>query len=130
MIQKTSRPPAHTLPLFGGHCTCGYVFFPMQNYGCERCGRSGSALQPFELSGRGELVSKAIVYIHSDAKRPPPFAVAEIRLVEGPTVRALLAGPPANSPGVGEAVMACLFQPNPSDPEGRLDVGFISVGEG
>jgi hypothetical protein len=114
--------------LIGGRCVCGYVFFPAQTLGCESCGRYGSELSSFELSGQGQVVSKAIVFVHADPKRPPPFAVAEIKLAEGPVVRALLAGPADNTPETGESVVASMFPPNPSDPEGRLDVGFVRTG--
>jgi len=32
--------------LHGGACECGYVFFPMQTYGCEKCGGTASRFNP------------------------------------------------------------------------------------
>ena len=44
-------PPAgeDAAVLRGGKCACGAVFFPMQSYGCEVCGRHGEALRPRDL---------------------------------------------------------------------------------
>jgi len=119
--QEVSRP---SLPLVGGKCSCGYVFFPMQTFGCEMCGRNGNELTPITLSGRGRVVSKAVVHIHADPKRPPPFAVAVVELEEGPQIRALLADPPSESAEPGDVVIARLFPSNHNESNSRLDVGF------
>jgi uncharacterized OB-fold protein len=79
--------------LLGGTCTCGHTFFPMQTYGCERCGRFGDALTPKPLSGRGRLIAAATVHTHTDPKRSAPFVVGTIALDDGPVVRTLLDGP-------------------------------------
>ena len=55
--------------LVGGRCVCGYVFFPMQTYGCEKCGRFGNDLKEVRLSGRGRLLAFAQVHLHA---RPYP----------------------------------------------------------
>ena len=57
--EGTAAVPDHPA-LHGGKCTCGHVFFPMQTYGCEVCGRNGDALQPLRLSGRGKLIATAM----------------------------------------------------------------------
>jgi uncharacterized OB-fold protein len=119
--QEVSKP---VLPLVGGKCRCGYVFFPMQLFGCEMCGRNGDDLTPVTLSGRGRVVSKAVVHIHADPRRPPPFAVAIVALEEGPQIRALLADPPDISAEPGDVVTARLFPSNHNDSNSRLDVGF------
>jgi uncharacterized protein len=81
--------------LRGGRCECGYTFFPMQTFGCERCGRTGDALHPIELSGWGKLVATAAVYVHSDHKRPTPFVIGTVALDDGPVIRTLLTEAPA-----------------------------------
>lgn len=78
--------------LLGGRCRCGYVFFPMQTFGCERCGATGEALEPMKLRGRGTLVAAATVHRHHDPSRPTPFVVGTIALDDGPVVRTLLVG--------------------------------------
>ena len=79
--------------LHGGRCSCGYVFFPMQRYGCEKCGLAGSDLAPRTLSGRGVLVASVTVHMHARPERKAPFTIGTIRLDDGPVVRTLLTGP-------------------------------------
>jgi uncharacterized OB-fold protein len=93
---KASDAPS----LKGGKCSaCGYVFFPLQAYGCEVCGQTGEALQPHALSGTGTLVASAKVHIHNprapakdNGVKPheAPFTIGSIKLDDGPTVRTLL----------------------------------------
>jgi uncharacterized protein len=61
--------------LRGGRCKCGHVFFPMQHYGCERCGRSGSDLQPVDLTGQGVLAASVTVHLHARPERLAPFTM-------------------------------------------------------
>lgn len=110
--------------LHGGRCVCGYTFFPMQTFGCERCGRTGDDLQPMELSGWGRLVATAAVYVHSDQKRPTPFVIGTVALDDGPVIRTLLTeAPPANGEPV--RVAATLVPVDNSDGSGTaLDLRF------
>ncbi|MES5487375.1 zinc ribbon domain-containing protein [Bradyrhizobium sp. INPA03-11B] len=80
-----------TVRLKGGRCRCGYVFFPMQTYGCERCGSHGDALTPCELSANGTLLAEATVHLHADKNRPAPFTIVKVALDDGPVIRTLLA---------------------------------------
>ncbi|MCK1395727.1 hypothetical protein IVB29_33915 [Bradyrhizobium sp. 1] len=77
--------------LLGGQCRCGYVFFPMQAYGCEQCGNHGDALTPCELSTGGTLLAEAVVHLHADKNRPAPFTIVKVALDDGPVVRSVLA---------------------------------------
>ncbi|MBN9487530.1 MAG: OB-fold domain-containing protein [Alphaproteobacteria bacterium] len=79
--------------LLGGRCACGHVFFPMQTYGCEVCGRHGADLQPMTLTGCGRLLSSTVVHLHADKARTAPFAIGKVALDEGPVVRTLLVDP-------------------------------------
>ncbi|WP_143278851.1 hypothetical protein [Bradyrhizobium sp. C9] len=89
-----------TARLKGGRCRCGYVFFPMQTYGCERCGSHGGALTPCELSANGTLLAEATVHLHADKNRPAPFTIVKVALDDGPVIRTLLAdGSAAVAPG-------------------------------
>ncbi|NEU99336.1 Zn-ribbon domain-containing OB-fold protein [Bradyrhizobium uaiense] len=80
-----------TARLKGGRCRCGYVFFPMQTYGCERCGSHGDPLTPYELSTNGTLLAEATVHLHADKNRPAPFTIVKVALDDGPVIRTLLA---------------------------------------
>ncbi|WP_076867134.1 Zn-ribbon domain-containing OB-fold protein [Bradyrhizobium mercantei] len=94
----TSAPERPSLK--GGKCAhCGFVFFPMQGYGCEVCGRSGDCLQSLALRGSGSLIASARVHMHNpvpaaamaDVKPlEAPFTVGTIKLDDGPTIRTLL----------------------------------------
>lgn len=80
--------------LIGGRCRkCGAVFFPMQTYGCERCGEPGEGLEAADLAGRGRLVAYSQVNLHAQPSPPTPFTAVVIRLDDGPTIRALLDPP-------------------------------------
>ena len=85
----TSALPDHPA-LVGGRCVCGHIFFPMQTYGCEKCGRHGGDLSPVTLSGRGTLLASATVHMHMGKGRQAPFLVGSIELDDGPMVRTLI----------------------------------------
>jgi len=80
--------------LKGGRCkSCGYVFFPPQNYGCEFCGAVTDQLEPIALAGLGTLNSFATVHLHQDRSAKglqAPFTVGLIVLDDGPAVRSIL----------------------------------------
>jgi len=87
--------PGAACTLRGGRCgRCGYVFFPLQRYGCERCGAHGDALAPATLSGQGVLLASAAVHVH-EGRHPAPFVVGTVQLRDGPVVRTLLDHDPA-----------------------------------
>ncbi|MDB5482876.1 MAG: hypothetical protein JWO83_3929 [Caulobacteraceae bacterium] len=113
------EPPA----LLGGACACGHVFFPLQSYGCERCG--GTDLQPRALTGAGRLLASARVHLHAGKGREAPFTVGSIRLEDGPIIRTLIEGGETRlHPG---AAMVAVLAPV-TDPQGsaRLDLRFMA----
>lgn len=122
LYRREGTPQAPDRPaLLGGTCPCGYVFFPLQHYGCERCGRVD--LQPKALAGAGRLLASARVHMHAGKGREAPFTVGSIALDDGPIVRTLIeedSGP--LQPG---ARMATTLVPV-VDAEGRecLDLRF------
>ncbi|MFF7476944.1 OB-fold domain-containing protein [Streptomyces sp. NPDC008092] len=86
IIDFETDPPQ----LGGGICReCGFVFFPFQSYGCERCGAYGDSLQPVRLRGSGEVSATTTVHRHADPSRKAPFQVVQVELEQGPRVRAL-----------------------------------------
>jgi uncharacterized OB-fold protein len=110
--------------LLGGRCTCGHVFFPMQTYGCERCGATGSALAPAPLKGRGRLVATATVHLHADPARPAPFVVGTIALDDGPVVRTLIIDTKPEERRPGARVEAVLIAVARDDGTEALDLRF------
>jgi uncharacterized protein len=116
-----------SLTLFGGRCRCGHTFFPMQTYGCERCGSAGEALTPLALAGRGRLATAVTVHMHDDSRRAPPFVVGVIALDDGPVVRTLLTEPTVMDPDEPTRVEAVLAPALTPDGGEALDLRFKPV---
>src|SRR5579863_5694815 len=84
----TAEAPEHPA-LLGAVCEiCGYVFFPLQRYGCEKCG--GADIASRALSGAGRLLASARVHLHAGKGREAPFTVGSVALDDGPIVRTLI----------------------------------------
>ncbi len=96
--------------LLGGRCSCGHVFFPMQWFGCEKCGRHDSDLSQIKLSGRGMLRAYAQVHLHARPSPRVPFTVLEIELDDGPIIRALFDQPTAAGLRKGEPMVSTIAQ--------------------
>ncbi|HZZ86929.1 MAG TPA: OB-fold domain-containing protein [Caulobacteraceae bacterium] len=119
--EGTAAAPEHPA-LLGGVCACGYVFFPLQRYGCEKCG--GVAIEPRALSGAGRLLASARVHLHAGKGREAPFTVGSVALDDGPIVRTLIAGADEAPLRVGQRMVTTLAPV--ADPDGapRLDLRF------
>ena len=118
--EGSSAEPAHPA-LIGGACPCGYVFFPMQAYGCERCGRTDLETRP--LSGRGKLLASAQVHLHMGKSRQAPFTVGSIALIDGPIVRTLLIED-EKSFRPGDEVVTRLIEVRDAEGNAKLDLRF------
>jgi uncharacterized OB-fold protein len=119
--EGTAAAP-HQPALLGGRCTvCGYVFFPMQSYGCEACG--SLALEPMALSGRGRLTSFARVHVHNGPGRQAPFTVGSIVTEDGAVVRTLIAPDSEDRLSHGATVVATLV-PETRPGRGEFDLRF------
>ena len=104
-----------TVELLGMRCgSCGYVAFPRQRYGCEKCGATGAALADVGLATDGKLASFATVHMHqAKGGIAAPFVIGEVVLDAGPTVRATMVEPNDESLDVGARVTGRLH-PAPS----------------
>jgi uncharacterized OB-fold protein len=107
--------------LFGGECACGYVFFPLQPYGCERCG--GLEFKDKALSGAGTLLASARVYLHAGKGREAPFTVGAIALDDGPIVRTLIEED-SGDPRPGDRMATTLVEVTDTEGASRLDLRF------
>ncbi|MBV6510289.1 MAG: hypothetical protein JJLCMIEE_03428 [Acidimicrobiales bacterium] len=128
-------PPGSAARLRGRRCAaCGYVFFPPQDFGCERCGAAADQLVPAELKGTGTLLACVTVYFHPLQEPTTPFTVASILLDDGPAIRSLLVG-------AGETEAQCLepglrmqavLTPAGTDSEGTeiVELRFAPAGPG
>ena len=122
--EGTAAVPHHPA-LLGAACECGYVFFPLQRYGCEKCG--GLQIEPRALSGAGRLLASARVHLHAGKGREAPFTVGSIALDDGPIVRTLIVED-SGALRVGQRMVTALAQV--TDPEGaaKLDLRFAPEG--
>jgi uncharacterized OB-fold protein len=108
--------------LLGGRCqACGFVFFPMQTYGCEACGSTD--LTPAALAGRGKLTSFARVHVHASPGRQAPFTVGSIVTDDGAVVRALIDAVSEDALSYGAAMVAVLA-PETRPGRGEFDLRF------
>lgn len=112
-------------------CTdCGAVAFPPQSYGCETCGAGADALIDAELDCAGVVNASTTVHPRL-AGSAAPFAVAEIVLDAGPTIRAMLNTPTDDGVRVGERVRGVLVpvSGDPGNPPGDqlLELRFSVV---
>ncbi|MCC8967093.1 hypothetical protein H8A95_33385 [Bradyrhizobium sp. Pear76] len=107
--------------LIGAACpTCSGVFFPMQTYGCERC---GADLRPRRFAAAGTVTAQARVHLHRAANPPTPFTVVALELDDGPVIRALLTSdsPPCQ---IGDRLVGELVDITEPDSEPRRDLRF------
>jgi uncharacterized OB-fold protein len=135
MSARALKPSLYTVPsdaappsLLGGRCRCGYVFFPMQTYGCEKCGATGDALQPAALPATATLVASARVLLHANKSRTAPFVVVSARLDDGPVVRTLLDEDTAETLPIGAALRGRLVEVSRDEAgEPVVDLRFALV---
>ena len=122
--QLYAETGAH-VTLKGGRCSaCGYVFFPMQTRGCEKCGAKGGELTAADLGGSGTLAAAATVHVHAGKSRTAPFVLGTIDLDTGPRLRTLLADMPDAETRVGARVRAVLVEAAGPDGVAVRDLRF------
>lgn len=70
---------------------CALVVFPVERYGCERCGVLAGDHVPVELAPTGTVTAAAMVHRHHDTNLPPPFVVVAVALDGGPALKGVFA---------------------------------------
>jgi len=132
MSEELSHPDLYrrhgdSVELLGMKCAgCGYVAFPRQSYGCEKCGATAASLNNVELSSSGTLSSYATVHMHQAKNIAAPFVIGEIALDAGPTVRATMVESDDSAMRIGARVDGRLH-PAPVPAEGgatKLELRF------
>ena len=121
------RADGDTVALLGMRCaSCGYVAFPRQRFGCDRCGAVGESLRDVELGSSGTLTSFATVHMHQAKSIAAPFVIGEVVLEDGPTVRATMVEGSDAAMWIGARVAGRLVPaPAPSDaPSNKLELRF------
>ena len=123
LYRAAGTPEAPDRPaLLGGVCDAGHVFFPLQPYGCERCGSLD--LQPKALSGVGRLLASARVHLHAGKTREAPFTVGSIQLSDGPIVRTLIEANEGAALAAGTRMATTLVAVVDADGRECLDLRF------
>jgi uncharacterized OB-fold protein len=120
--EGSAQRPDHPALLGGACATCGYVFFPPQRYGCERCG--GIDLAPRVLSGAGVMLASARVHLHAGKTREAPFTVGAVVLDDGPIVRTLIEDS-GEVPRSGDRMTTALVPAADAEGAPRLDLRFV-----
>jgi len=124
MVATFSESAAGEVSLNGVSCkACGFLAFPHQSYGCERCGASGEALSERPLSPHGRLNAFASVHLHFGKDIEAPFIIGTITLDDGPTVRCTLMDRDETHLSHGDKVVAKVFvndRPDPDNPKREI----------
>jgi uncharacterized OB-fold protein len=108
--------------IHGVHCRrCGRVAVPMQGFGCEQCGASGTDLADTVLDGRGRVLAAVVVHEHPQPDVSTPAVIGSVLLDEGPVLRALLTGPVPVDGWAGRTVTAAVGESAP--------VVFVAAGD-
>ena len=69
---------------------CGTVSFPPMTVGCEVCGAPEDQLANTPIAAAGTVHSVATVHLHRGKDIEAPFTMAEVKLDDGPLIRATL----------------------------------------
>jgi uncharacterized OB-fold protein len=69
------------------------VTFPVERYGCERCGALPADHEPVELAAVGRVTSFAEVHRHHQPEPPTPFVVVAVDVDGGPALKGVLVDP-------------------------------------
>lgn len=133
-MQKLLNPSAYTMQtkgfnkngvtLRGGQCSCGNIFFPIQEFGCEKCGAYATQIQEKSIVTSGQLIASAQVHLHFGGGPKAPFVIGSIKLDEGPIVRALLSTEKSKL-NIGDAMIGELTYVNSNeDGDDIFDLRF------
>ncbi len=101
---------------------CGAVAFPPQRFGCESCGAGADSLKEEGIPADGVVHSSATVHPRLMGAAAP-YAIAEILLDAGPTIRALLDTPTDDGVIPGDRARAVLAPVVTDKPAGGVKSG-------
>ena len=112
--------------LEGVRCgNCGKVYFPPREV-CPDCHRESiGRMEPFRLSGKGEIYSFSIVHnapLHF--KDEVPYIIALVKLEEGPIVTGQVVEWEENKVEIGTPVEAVFRKINEQGKSGVIQYGF------
>lgn len=115
------QKPKYTLT--GTKClNCNDHFYPPR-YFCKNCRRKGN-IQEFKFNGTGEIVSHTVIRTAPDGfEGNSPYAVAMIKLSEGPTITGQIIGEVENVKA-GCKVKAIFRRMYEDGPDGQIFYGL------
>ena len=130
MVPTFIESPKGQVSLNGVQCgACGFLAFPYQAYGCERCGATGDALSVKPLGPQGTLTAFAMVHLHFGKDIEAPFIIGAITLEGGPTLRCTLMERDETCLSHGDKMVAKVYvnsKPDPDNP--KREIRFERVG--
>ena len=121
--------PGEAPVLRGGRCSCGHVFFPPQQIGCDVCGASGDAIAIVDLTAAGVLQAFATAHRQTRPGGGVPLIIGAVALDDGPVVEVVLDAEDESELRVGQRVGGRLVEVG-EDDDGRavVDCFFAPLG--
>ena len=109
--------------IVGSKCgTCESLYFPPRNF-CPGCRREGK-IEPFKFSGEGRIVSYTIIRTAPGGfERMVPYAVAIVKLKEGPSISGQIVGN-LEDVEIGSKVTPVFRRMYEDGSEGLIHYGF------
>jgi uncharacterized OB-fold protein len=117
----TVPPSAEGAPaLLGGRCSCGHVFFPPQQMGCDVCGAAGDAIEIVELAAGGVLKAFAMAHRRTRPGGGSPLVVGVVALDDGPVIEVVIDADDDSALFVGQRVSGRLVDVGEDDAGGSV----------
>lgn len=110
--------------LIGSKCgNCDEVFFPSR-YVCPTCRRIGK-IEPYQLNGRGKIVSYSTVHIPPEGfEDEVPYVIAIIELEEGPRITGQITNCSSDKIEIGDEVEAAFRYIGEESKDGMIYYGY------
>ena len=110
--------------LIGTRCeNCETVFFPPR-YVCPKCRRIGK-LKPYQLKGKGKIISHTTVYVPPDGfEIQTPYVMAIVELEEGPRVTGQITDCNPEEVKIGDNVEIAFRNIGEEDKDGIIYYGY------
>ena len=131
-LSRIWRESSHRYRLVGHKCgNCGTVYFPPRDI-CIKCHRESiGKISECNLSGKGEIVSFTIVHDVPPAfARQRPYAMALIKLEEGPILTAQIVDSDMDEIEIGRKVSAVFRRIREDGKSGLIQYGYKFVLDG
>lgn len=127
-IARFWRETPRRYNLAGARCAvCTTVYFPPRSV-CPTCSghrRSLGRLEPFQLSGDGEVVSFSVVHEPAEGfELLVPYVLAIVRTVEGPCLTAHIVDVEPSEVAIGLKVRATFRRLREEGPAGVIHYGY------